>query len=62
MQLDVPGAFMLAGEQLRALICAPVVTVKFKVAEALWPLSAAVTVAFWLVATVPVVAEKVALL
>jgi hypothetical protein len=61
VQVDVPGAFTLAGEQLRALIWAPVVKVKLKVADALWPLSVAVTVAFWLVATVPVVAEKVAL-
>ena len=61
VQVDVPGAFTLAGEQLRALICAPVVEVKFKVAAAFWPLSVAVSVAFWLVATVPVVAEKVAL-
>jgi len=60
VQVAFPGAFTVAGEQLRLLIWAG--ATRLSVAGWLWPLRVAVMVAFWLLLTVPVVAEKVALL
>jgi hypothetical protein len=60
VQVAVPGAFTVAGEQLKLLSWAG--ATRLSVAGWLWPLRVAVTVALWLLLTVPVVAEKVALL
>src|SRR5579872_2485932 len=60
VQLDVPGAFTVAGEQLKLEGCA--VTVSATVVVWLIPFKDAVTVTVWALATVPVVAAKVALL
>jgi hypothetical protein len=58
VQVEVPGAFTVPGEQLKLLICAA--AARLMVAGWLWPLKVAVTVAFWLLFTVPEVAVKVA--
>ena len=60
VQVAVPGAFTVAGEQLRLLTCAG--ATRLNVTAWLWPLRVAVTAAFWLLLTVTVVAENVALL
>ena len=60
VQSEVPGAFTVVGEQLKLLICAA--AARLIVACWLTPLRVAVTVAFWLLLTVPEVAVKVALL
>ena len=60
MQLDVPGVFTVAGEQVKLLSWTA--AARFMVAGRLWPFRAAVTVAVWLLLTVPEVAVKVALL
>src|SRR5262249_51965242 len=60
VQLDVPGAFTVPGEQLKLLSWAA--AVRLIVAGWLTPLRVAVTVALWLVAIVPDVAAKVAVL
>ena len=60
VQLDVPGAFTVAGEQLKLAGCK--FTVKPIVEVWLTPLRDAVTVTFCAVETVPAVAEKVAVL
>jgi hypothetical protein len=59
VQVDVPGAFTVAGEQPRLLGCE--VTVKVMAADWFTPLSEPLTVTFPAVVTVPVVAAKVAL-
>jgi hypothetical protein len=58
VQVEVPGAFTVAGEQVKLLSWE--VAVKLMVACWLWPLRVAVTMALWLVVTVPEVAVKVA--
>ena len=60
VQLEVPGAFTVAGEQLKLLSWTA--ATRLIVAGWLWPFKVAVTVAFWLLLTVPEVAAKVALL
>ena len=60
VQVEVPGAFTVAGEQLKLLSCAA--AARLMVACWLWPLNVAVTIAFWLLLTVPEAAVKVALL
>jgi hypothetical protein len=59
VQLEVPGAFTDAGEQLKLLNCAA--AARLMVDGWLWPFKVAVTVALWLLLTVPEVAVKVAL-
>ncbi len=59
VQVEVPGAFTVAGEQLKLLICA--VAARLMVEGWLRPFKVAVTVALWLLLTVPDVAVKVAL-
>jgi hypothetical protein len=58
VQFDVPGAFTVAGEQLKLEGCA--VTVKATVVDWLIPFREAVTVTFCAVVTVAAVAENVA--
>ena len=60
VQLEEPGATTVDGAQLSA----PgwTLTVRLRVADWLWPLRVAVTVAFWGTVIVPVVAEKAVLL
>ena len=60
VQVEVPGAFTVAGEQLKLLICAA--AARLMVDGWLRPFKVAVTVALWLLLTVPEVAVKVALL
>ena len=60
VQLDVPGAFTVAGEQLRLLGC--VVTVSAMVANWFMPFKEPVTVTFWAALTEAVVAAKLAVL
>jgi hypothetical protein len=60
VQVDVPGELTVPGEQLRLLSW--VAAVRLTMACWLCPLRFAVTVAFWLLPTVPEVAAKVALL
>jgi hypothetical protein len=60
VQVAVPGAFTLAGEQVKLLNSAP--AAKLMVACWLWPLRVAVTVALWPPLTLPEVAMKVELL
>ena len=59
VQVEVPGAFTLDGEQLKLLSCA---AARLMVACWLWPFRVAVTMALWLLVTVPEVAVKVAVL
>ena len=59
VQAEVPGAFTVPGEQLKLLICAA--AARLTVAGWLWPFKVAVTVALWLLFTVPEAAVKVAL-
>ena len=59
VQVEVPGAFTVAGEQLKLLICAA--AARLMVDGWLRPFKVAVTVALWLLLTVPEVAVKVAL-
>jgi hypothetical protein len=60
MQMELPGAFTVPGEQLSPL---GTVTVAFRLTEVDWlsPFSAAVTVAVWLLPTFPAVAVNAAL-
>jgi hypothetical protein len=58
VQTEVPGTYMVPGEQVRLLIWA--VAVRLTRACALCPLREAVTVAVWLLLTVPEFAVKVA--
>ena len=60
VQVEVPGAFTVAGEQVRLLIC--VAAARLMVVCWLWPLRVAVTMALWLLLTIPETAVKVALL
>ena len=60
VQLEVPGAFTVAGEQLKLEGWG--VTVSAIVVDWLIPLRDAVTVTVWALATIPVVAANVALL
>ena len=60
VQVDVPGAFTLAGEQLKVFNCAG--AVRLSVNVRLTALRVAVTIALWLVAIVPEFAENVAVL
>ena len=60
VQVEVPGPFTVDGQQFKPLSCAA--AARLMMACWLWPLRAAVTVAFWLLLTVPEVAAKVALL
>jgi hypothetical protein len=60
VQSVVPGAFTIAGMQVRLLICPA--AAKLIIVCWLWPLKAAVTMAIWLLLTVPEVAVKVAVL
>jgi hypothetical protein len=60
VQVEVPGAFTVAGEQVKLLNC--MAAARLIVACWLWPLRVAVTVALWLLLTVPEVAVKVAVL
>lgn len=59
VQVEVPGAFTVAGEQLKLLNCAA--GTRLMVDGWLWPFKVAVTVALWLLLTLPEVAVKVAL-
>lgn len=59
VQVEVPGAFTVAGEQLKLLNCAA--AARLMVDGWLWPFKVAVTMALWLPLTVPEVAVKVAL-
>jgi hypothetical protein len=59
VQLADPGAVTVPGAQVKFDGKTP--TVKLIVADCCWPLSVPVTVALWAPLTVPVVAEKVAL-
>lgn len=59
VQVEVPGAFTVAGEQLKLLNCAA--AARLMVDGWLWPFKVAVTRALWLLLTVPEVAVKVAL-
>jgi len=59
VQVEVPGAFTVPGEQLKLLICAA--AARLMVAGWLCPFKVPVTVAFWVLLTVPEVAVKVAL-
>jgi hypothetical protein len=58
VQVEVPGAFTVAGEQLKLLSVAA--AARLMVACWLWLLRVAVTMALWLLFTVPEVAVKVA--
>ena len=60
VQVEVPGAFTVAGEQVKLLIWAA--AARLMVACWLWLLRVAVTTAFWLLLTVPDVAVNVAVL
>ena len=60
VQVEVPGALTVAGEQVKLLICTA--AARLIVACWLWPLRVAVTIAFWLLLTLPEVAGKVAVL
>jgi hypothetical protein len=60
VQVEVPGATTVPGEQLRLLGTA--LTLRLTLVVWLWPLSVAVMVAVWLLPTVPLVAVNVALL
>ena len=60
VQVEVPGAFTVAGEQVKLL--STDAAAKLMVACWLWPFRVAVTLALWLLLTVPEVAVKVALL
>ena len=60
VQEEVPGALTVPGEQLR--LEGTTVTVRLTVVDWFWPFIVAVTVAVWLLETVPLVAVKVALL
>jgi hypothetical protein len=60
VQVDVPGAFTVDGEQVKLLIWTA--AARLMVACWLWPLRVAVTMALWLLLTVPEAAVKVALL
>ena len=59
VQVELPGAFTVPGAQLRLL--GTTVTVRLTLVDWLWPFRVAVTVAVWLLATVPLVAVNVAL-
>ena len=59
-QAAVPGELTVPGAQVTLLNC--VAAVRLMVACWLWPLRVAVTMAFWLLLTVPDAAVKVALL
>ena len=59
VQAEVPGAFTVAGEQVKLPICAA--AARLMVEGWLWPFRVAMTVAVWLLLTVPEVAVKVAL-
>ena len=59
VQVEVPGAFTVPGEQVKLLICAA--AARLMVASWLRPFKVAVTIAVWLVITVPEVAVKAAL-
>ena len=60
VQVEVPGAFTVVGEQVKLLSCAA--AARLIVAGWLRPFKVAVTVAVWLLLTVPEVAVKVVLL
>jgi hypothetical protein len=60
VQVEVPGAVTVAGEQLRLLGTAE--TIRLTLADWLWPFSVAVMAAVALLATVALVALNVALL
>ena len=60
VQEELPGALTVPGEQLR--LAGTTVTVRLTVVDWFWPFSVAVMVAVWLLAMVPLVAVKVALL
>ena len=60
VQVEVPGAFTVAGEQVRLPICTA--ATRLLVDCWLWPLRVAVTMALWLLLRVPEAAVNVALL
>ena len=60
VQVEVPGAFTVAGEQVKLLNTEA--AARLMVACWLWPFRVAVTLALWLLLTVPEAAVKVALL
>jgi hypothetical protein len=60
VQLELPGAVTVPGEQLR--LTGTTITVRLTVADWLWPFSVAVMVAVWLLPTAPLLAVKLALL
>jgi hypothetical protein len=62
VQVEVAGPVTVAGEQLRLVNCAAAGAAKLMVACWFWPLRVAVTMALWLLLTVPAAAVKVALL
>ena len=60
MQLEVPGALTVDGEQVKLLIWTA--ATRLMVDSLLWPLSVAVTITLWLLLTTPEAAVKVLLL
>ena len=60
IQVEVPGAFTVPGEQLNLLNCAA--AARLMVDGWLWPFRVAVTMALWLLLTVPEAAVKAAVL
>ena len=60
VQVEVPGALTVEGEQVKLLIWTA--AARLMVACLLWPLSVAVTMALWLLLTIPEAAVKVLLL
>ena len=60
VQVEVPGAMTVPGEQLR--LAGTTVTLRLTLAVWLWPFSVAVIVTAWLPVIVPLVDENVALL
>ena len=60
VQVEVPGAMTVPGEQLR--LEGTTITVRLTAASWVWLFSVAVTVAVWLLLIVPLVAVNVALL
>jgi hypothetical protein len=62
VQVELPGAFTVPGEQLKVLGTTVTVTVRPTVVDWLCPLSVAVMVAVWAAVMVPLIAVNVALL
>jgi len=56
VQVEIPGAFTVAGEQVKLLTCAA--AARLIVVCLLWPLKVAVSTALWVLLTLPEVAVK----